>query len=86
MGIRTRDATVTFKHPFKLSTIDRWQPAGTYRVVIDEEEIPDITLLAYRRSATMLHAPAITTPGGTGQVFTVGSEELAKALEADLRT
>lgn len=85
MGMRTRETTVTFRHPFKLSTIDRSQPAGTYRVVIDEEDIPDITFLAYRRSATMLHTPAIAAAGSI-QVFTVNSDELAKALDADLRT
>ncbi|MCK0208663.1 hypothetical protein MWN33_11560 [Starkeya koreensis] len=85
MGMRTRETTVTFRHPFKLSTIDRSQPAGTYRVVIDEEDIPDITFLAYRRSATMLHTPAIAAAGSI-QVFTVNPDELAKALDADLRT
>jgi hypothetical protein len=96
MGIRTRESSVTFRHPFKLSVFDLEQPAGTYRLVIDEEEIPDISFLAYRRSATMLHTPAVSAPGdcapthstsrSSGQVFTVSSDELAKALEADLRT
>lgn len=86
MTIRSRESTVTFGHPFKLSAIDRVQPAGTYRLVIDEEEIPDITFLAYRCSATMLHTPTIGSPGSSSQVFRVSSEELAKALEADLRT
>lgn len=86
MPIRTRETTVTFRHPFKLSVLDRLQPAGTYRLVIDEEEIPDISFIAYRRSVSMLHTPAISAPGTSGQVFTVSSEELAKALEADIRT
>lgn len=85
MTIRSRETTVTFSHPFKLSVLDSAQPAGTYRLVIDEEEIPDISFLAYRRLATMLHTPAVSTPGNSGQVFTVSSEELAKALDADLR-
>jgi hypothetical protein len=85
MTIRTRETTVTFRHPFKLSVADRVQPAGTYRLVIDEEEIPDISLVAYRRTASMLHTPAISAPGTSGQVFTVSSEELARALEADIR-
>lgn len=84
MGTRTKETTVTFRHPFKLSALDRVQPAGTYRLVIDEEEIPDISFLAYRRLATMLHVPAVSTPGNSSQVFSVSSEELAKALDADL--
>ncbi|QIB35496.1 hypothetical protein [Ancylobacter pratisalsi] len=86
MTIRTRETTVTFRHPFKLSGIDSPQPAGTYRLVIDEEAIPDLTFLAYRRSATMLHTPAIITPGNSGQVHVVNSDELTKALEDDART
>ncbi|WAC28468.1 MULTISPECIES: hypothetical protein [unclassified Ancylobacter] len=79
---RTRETTVTFRHPFTLSAFDRPQPAGTYRVVIDEEEIPDITFLAFRRAATMLHTPAVAGSGSV-QVFTVNADELAKALDAD---
>jgi hypothetical protein len=85
MHSRTRETTVTFRHPFKLSALESAQPAGTYRLVIDEEEIPDITFLAYRRSATMLHIPAIAASGSI-QVFTINFEELARALEADLKT
>lgn len=84
MHSRTRETTVTFRHPFKLSALENGQPAGTYRLVIDEEEIPGLTFLAYRRSATMLHIPAIAASGSI-QVFTINSEELAKALEADLK-
>lgn len=86
MTIRTRETTVTFRHPFKLSVLDHVQPAGTYRLIIDEEEIPGISFLAYQRSATMLHTPAISTAGTSGQVFAVSSGELAKALEIDLGT
>ncbi|WP_428030156.1 hypothetical protein [Ancylobacter sp.] len=85
MTFRTRETTVTFSRPFKLSSLDRPQPAGTYRLVIDEEEVPDITFLAYRRSATMLHTPSIEGVGRAKEVFMVSSAELAKALEADLR-
>ncbi|MEZ0212519.1 MAG: hypothetical protein ACAH27_06150 [Xanthobacteraceae bacterium] len=83
MSIRTRDTTVTFLHPFTLSATEGEQPAGTYRLVVDEEEIPNISFLAYRRIATMLHTPALSAPGGSGQVFMVKPEALARALEAD---
>lgn len=86
MAFRTQETTVTFRHPFTLSGIDGPQPAGTYRLVIDEEEIPDVSILAYRRSATMLHLPAIGTPSGIRQVFPVRGDELAAALDADQRT
>lgn len=82
MNIRSRETTVTFRNPFELSALDHAQPAGTYRVVIDEEEISAISFVAYRQIATMLHIPALSTPGNS-QVFTVSSAELASALEAD---
>ncbi|QFR33498.1 hypothetical protein [Ancylobacter sp. TS-1] len=85
MAFRTRETTVTFTRPFELRALDGPQPAGTYRLVIDEEEIPDISFLAYRRSATMLHTPSIDTPGSSQQVFMVSSEDLAKALAADIQ-
>ena len=49
MNIRSRQTTVTFRKPFRLSAIDHMQPAGTYRVVVDEEEIPATSFLAYRQ-------------------------------------
>ena len=86
MTIRSTETTVTFRHPFKLSVLDQVQPAGIYRLVIDEEEIPGISFLAYQRSATRLHTPALPVAGTSGQVFAVSSGELARALEIDLKT
>jgi hypothetical protein len=83
MSVRTRDSTVTFKHPFALPSIDGTQPAGTYRLVTDEEEIVGLSFLAFRRTATMLHIPAIAISGDPNQVFCVTPVELAAALAAD---
>jgi len=82
MNIRSRETTVTFRNPFELSALDHAQPVGTYRVVIDEEEISAVSFVAYRQVATMLHIPALSRPRSS-QVFTVSSGELASALEAD---
>lgn len=83
MNIRSWETTVTFRNPFRLSAIDHMQPAGTYRVVVDEEEIPATSFLAYRQIATMLHTPSLSS-SGSSQVFTVSPGELASALEADI--
>jgi len=61
------------------------QPAGNYRLVIDEEEIPGLSCVAYKRRATMLHVPCMNAVGGKQEVFTIDSAELANALEADAR-
>ncbi len=86
MATRTTETTVTFRRPFTLASLDRPQPAGTYRLVTDEEEILGLSFLAFQRTATMLHVPAISVSGGPTQVFHVNPAELTAALEADGRT
>ena len=83
MNIRSRETTVTFRKPFRLSAIDHVQPPGTYRVVVDEEEIPAASFLAYRQIATMLHTPSLSS-SGSSQVFMVSAGELTSVLEADI--
>jgi hypothetical protein len=83
MNIRTTETTVTFKHPFNLPAFDSKQPAGTYRLVIDEEEILGLSFLAYQRMGTMLHTPALAGGEGVRQVFPTNAAELETALQAD---
>jgi hypothetical protein len=63
MNIRTTETTITFQQPFMLQAFDCKQPAGTYRLVIDEEEIIGLSFLAYQRTATLLHTPALASAG-----------------------
>ena len=86
MADRSTETTVTFTHPFRLAAIDDEQPAGSYRVVADEVEIPGLSFLAYAHAATMLHVPAIGSNTTHRQVFTVDHEELAAALKRDAET
>jgi hypothetical protein len=83
MTTRSKESTLTFSKPFSLSEVDRPLPPGTYRVVVDEEDIPGLSFLAFRRVATMLHVPALSEPGGQVEIFLVNPDELAAALEAD---
>lgn len=84
MDVRSTETTVTFRRPFMLSTLDCPQPAGTYQLVIDEEQIDGVSFAAYRRVATMLHTPAISArSGATHQVFVINFAELETALKAD---
>jgi hypothetical protein len=86
MSGRSLETTVTFLNPFSLTAIDSEQPAGTYRLVTDEEEILGLSFLAFQRTATMLHLPAISAVGQTAQVYRIDPVELAAKLEADART
>ena len=83
--MRTIETMVTFHHPFVLSALETAQPAGTYRMVTEEEEIPSPSFVAFRRTATMLHLPALPATGATHQVVSVDPVEWAAVVEADGR-
>jgi len=85
MSIRTTDTAVTFRHPFSLSSIEGIQPAGTYQVSTDEEQIAGLSFLAYTRIATLLYLPAGAKSDSTHQIVKVDPAELAAALEHDSR-
>ncbi len=83
MAMRTTETVVTFRHPFVLAALEAAQPAGTYRVVTEEEEIPGLSFTAFRRTATMLHLPALSTTSGTHQVVQLDPVEWTALLAAD---
>lgn len=83
MPVRTTETTVTFRRPFTLPELERPQPAGTYRLVTDEEEISGLSFLAFRRIATMLRLPSLAASDGSEQMITIDADGLADALKAD---
>lgn len=86
MPMRTIATTVTFKAPFRLSSIDDEQPAGTYRIETDEERIDGLSFNAFHRLSTTLFLPADPKPGMTRRSVKVDPQELAEALAADERS
>ena len=85
MPERTIETTVTFTHPFMLSQFDATQAAGTYQLVIEEEEILGLSFAAYRRTSTVLHIPANLSETGHRQAIPIDHKELEAALESDVR-
>ena len=85
MTVRTTESTVTFAHPFVLASHDAPLPAGTYRLTTDEEEIIGLSFLAFRRTATLLHLPAIAATTAARQMVMVAPDVLDAMLEADGR-
>jgi hypothetical protein len=57
MTTRSSNEMVSFSQPFLLKGIDRELPAGSYRVVTDEELIEGLSFPAYRRVSTMIFVP-----------------------------
>ena len=83
--MRTVEIMVTFRHPFVLTALETAQPAGTCRLVTEEEEIPGLSFVAFHRTATMLHLPALPATGAAHQVVNVDHVEWAAVMEADGR-
>ena len=83
MAERTIETSITFRHPFTLAALDGPQPAGTYTLETVEEEIADVSFVAFRRTSTMLHLPAIAHSSTRSEVVPVDPLELTAALAAD---
>jgi hypothetical protein len=83
MSIRTTEMTITFRHPFTIPSINGRQPAGTYRLVLDDHETPDSPFVALRRIATHLHIPALSMTPYIKQIFNVAAAELSAAVRED---
>ena len=82
MTIRSRREAVTFKHPFRIRGIDRLLPAGTYKVITDEESIEGLSFAAFRRIATMIMVPGAAS-ASTREMISIGSVDLADAQRID---
>jgi hypothetical protein len=83
MSIRSTESIVTFEKAFQLSVLDDDLPAGTYRIVFDDEEIAGLSFLAYRRVAAMIHIPSLEVTQLARQVIRVDSDELEAVIRAD---
>ena len=81
MTIRSRRETVTFKHPFRLRGVDRLLPAGSYKVITDEEMIEGLSFAAFRRVATLIEVPAAI--GRATELISIGSVDLSDAQRID---
>jgi hypothetical protein len=81
--MRTTETTVTFRRPFSQPELEGPQPAGTYRLATDEEEIPGLSFLAFRRVGTILHLPSLATSGRPEQMVQIDAAGLAAAVKAD---
>ena len=84
MLTRTQRTTLVFRHPFRLKSSGRLQPAGTYTVESEEELLEGLSFPAYRRVSTTITLQA-TRAGALVQMLPVDPWELAEAQAADRR-
>ncbi|WP_333717713.1 hypothetical protein [Agrobacterium tumefaciens] len=57
--------------------------AGTYRLVVDEELVEDLSLAAYRRAVTHIEIPAISAKTIKRQFLQVSAAEIEDVLRKD---
>lgn len=82
MDTRTSTKTVTFRRPFRLSAMEREQPAGSYTVDTDEERLDTRSMPAYRRLATFIRLPLRAGAPGSESI-PIDPVELEAALARD---
>jgi hypothetical protein len=79
-AMRTNSRIVTFNRPFRLTGLDEAQPAGSYTVETDEEQLPALLHTGYRRTTTWLTLPSHATKAGATQIISIDPAELDAAL------
>ena len=80
MMTRTSSTTVVFQRPFVLAGFETMQPAGSYIVETEEEQVDSLLVNAWRRVATTMRLPQ---PGGAIEYHAVDPDALQEALIRD---
>lgn len=84
MESRTRTETITFRHPFRLTSHPGLMPAGRYTMVVEEEMVDGLSFAAWRRMGTTI-TPQGVPAGRLLQSWPVVATELDAALATDAR-
>jgi hypothetical protein len=78
---RSRRETVVFKHPFRIASVERLLPAGSYEVITDEESMEGLSFPSFRPVATMMMVPAPAPRSSSVEMVTISSIDLAASRE-----
>jgi hypothetical protein len=78
---RSRRETVVFKHPFRIASVERLLPAGSYEVITDEESMEGLSFPSFRPIATMMMVPAPPPRSPSVEMVTISSIDLSDAGE-----
>jgi len=85
MTARSTTRNVTFRRAFSLQGVEGMQPPGTYTIETDEEQIPGLSFLAYRRIATTITLLVPYGGGAVRQAVTIDPTDLEAAQAMDLQ-
>jgi hypothetical protein len=83
MITRTIESEVMFRHPFQLPGMAAPQPAGTYAVTTDQEELRGLSFVTFRTMAVFLRLPAIGTSSLEMRQVPIRLDDLDASLQAD---
>ncbi|WP_026987832.1 hypothetical protein [Fodinicurvata fenggangensis] len=83
MPAQTRQTIIHFTAPFVLTGLEGVQPAGDYAVEEDSDEIQGPSWVAYRRVATFMQLPALTSGIKLRETVAIDHLELQAALLRD---
>lgn len=84
MANRITEKTITFKNCFSLSGYRKTLPAGSYRVVTEEQLLEGLTFTALRRTQVSLYVPQDLSHPGQTEILTLQDPgDLDAALARD---
>ena len=83
MTDRTTSRLVSFAHPALIEGLDQTLPAGEYLIETDEEQIPGLSFVVYRRIKTLIVVPAVVGTATGRQLIEIDAEALQAALQRD---
>jgi len=78
---RSRSETVVFKHPFRIASVERLVPAGSYEVITDEESTEGLSAPSFQPVATKIMVPAVPPCDPSVEMVTISSLDLSNARE-----
>lgn len=74
---------VMFRHPFQLPGMTAPQPAGTYSINTDQEELRGRTFTALRTIRAFLEVPALNTRSQATRQVPISLDDLDACVLAD---
>jgi hypothetical protein len=80
---RITTRTITFRHPFAMTGLDGWQPAGSYVIETKEELLQALSFPAWRRLHTAIRLPQRPGESMIEQVAEIHPAAIEAALAAD---
>ncbi len=84
MTVKTTRGVASFRESFSLRNLQGVQPAGDYAVYFEDELVEGLSRVAYRRVATILQTPSLSSAQEQSRLVVVSRTELDAAMMKDM--